>query len=85
MPRHALFDLAVNRALSYTQSTGLNLQSAEASRVYKNLELWYLKTRFAYRVPLEQVITVLLTYPGGVFYWQGGSAGTWIGGEPPTP
>jgi hypothetical protein len=72
--RDALFDLAVERALSYTQS--LNIASQNKEELHKRLEVWYLKTRFAYRIPLDDMLKVLQTYPGtGV--WTGGKNGTW--------
>ena len=74
MPRDALFDLAVNRALSYALRLGLPLDDDKA--LYGGLELWYLKTRFAYRIPLEDVITTLQSYPGEG-RWAGGKEGGW--------
>src|SRR5690606_33709722 len=59
--RDELFDLAVERALAYAQRLALDFGSAE--RLREGLELWYLKTRFAYRVPLGDVVTALLAYP----------------------
>lgn len=74
MPRDALFDLAVNRALSYAQRLNIPLNNAEILR--SGLELWYLKTRFAYRIPLEEVVATLQSYPGEGA-WQGGRSGGW--------
>lgn len=73
--RDKLFELAVARALSYTQKLGLNLQSDAQT---KDLEPWYLKTRFAYRIPLDDIIRVLQTYPGQNHHWKGGKDGTWV-------
>lgn len=81
MPRCALFDLAVDRALRYASSTGLNLRQAEAATLYRGLELWYLKTRFAYRIPLADIVTVLQQYPGADYVWQGGSSGQWLNSD----
>lgn len=77
MPRDALFDAAVNRALGYAERLGVPLGEREA--LYRGLELWYLKTRFAYRIPLETVLEALLRYPKtlGAHQWQGGPEGTW--------
>jgi hypothetical protein len=74
MERNALFDLAVERALSYTKSLGLDiLDKDELERV---LEVWYLKTRFAYRIPLDEIIAVVQRYPGKGT-WSGGKDGSW--------
>lgn len=75
-PRPELFDEAVNRALTYALRLGVALDKPEKLR--GGLELWYLKTRFAYRVPLEDVLAVLATYPGPNHEWQGGAAGRWL-------
>ncbi len=83
MPRDALFDLAINRSLVYAERLGVLNQSRE--RLKGALELWYLKTRFAYRIPLETVVEVLQTRPGGVHYWAGGADGGWREGRNPRP
>ena len=75
MPRDALFDLAVERALSYALRLRLDLSDARALR--EDLELWYLKTRFAYRISLDEVVSVLQRYPGAGQCWRGGKAGAW--------
>ncbi len=80
--RAEVFDLAVSRALSYALKLGLDLQDAEALR--QGLELWYLKTRFAYRTPLEAVVEALKSYPGGGS-WRGGPGGGWVKGGPARP
>jgi hypothetical protein len=88
MPADALFDLAVNRAASYLARLGLLGTGADAQRLFEGLELWYLKTRFAYRIPLETVITVLLSYPVSSetpYHWRGGESGKWYPGSPLTP
>jgi hypothetical protein len=74
MARDALFDLAVERALAYVQSINRSTQSKEDLK--KNLEVWYLKTRFAYRIPLDNIIEVLHRYPGQG-KWLGGKSGSW--------
>ena len=74
--RNELFDLAVAQALEYAQRLNLNLQNAD--ELSKGLELWYLKTRFAYRIPLEDIVSILQTCPGQNHRWQGGKAGQWI-------
>ena len=76
MPRNKLFDLAVNRALSYAHRLGVPFDDTEVLR--SGLELWYLKTRFAYRIPLEEVVATLQTYPGEGSSWQGGKEGAWL-------
>lgn len=76
MPRDALFDAAVNKALSYALRLGLPLDDPE--RLRSGLELWYLKTRFAYRVPLDEVVVALSRAPGPHSNWKGGAAGRWL-------
>lgn len=77
MARDALFDTAVNRALEVAVRLGVPL--GERKALYRGLELWYLKTRFAYRVPFESVLGALLRYPEarGHYRWQGGAGGAW--------
>lgn len=86
MAREKLFDLAVNRARTYA----LRLHAVERSDgprdLAKRLELWYLRTRFAYRVPLEEVAAVIWAGPqGDDVHWEGGPAGGWRPGPPPEP
>ena len=82
MAREELFDLAVARAHAYASRLGLPLHDAEALR--PGLELWYLKTRFAYRVPLEGVMAALALHPGeDGACWRGGPDGGWLPGEEP--
>jgi hypothetical protein len=76
VPRDALFDAAVNKALSYARRLGVPLDDREKLRT--GLELWYLKTRFAYRVPLDDVIEVLGSCPDALYAWKGGAAGRWL-------
>ncbi len=80
MPRTELFDAAVNRALVYALRLGLPLSDREKDRekLRGGLELWYLKTRFAYRIPLETVVATLQDHPGGDHYWRGGKTGSWV-------
>lgn len=85
MSRDALFDLAVNRALVYAQRLGLMRPSPQASRLQDGLSAWYLRTRFAYRIPLQEVIARLEHYPGEGHYWTGGPDGAWAAGENPFP
>ncbi len=73
--RPELYDAAVNRALVYALRLGLPLSDPEKLRV--DLELWYLKTRFAYRIPLATVVATLQSHPGGDCHWQGGRTGSW--------
>jgi len=76
VPRDALFDAAVNRALAYALRLGLPLDNPEKLRV--GLELWYLKTRFAYRVPLDDVLEALGRCSDASHTWKGGAAGRWL-------
>lgn len=73
--RRELYDAAVNRALVYALRLGLPLGDPE--KLSLSLELWYLKTRFAYRIPLETVVATLQSHPGGNCHWQGGRTGSW--------
>lgn len=84
--RSALFDLAVQRAARYAARLGLlerSRASTEALRL--GLEPWYLKTRFAYRVPLEHVLDALAKLPEGAdperLRWRGGPSGGWFADE----
>ena len=79
MPRDALFDAAVNKALAYARRLGVPLNDREKLRA--GLELWYIKTRFAYRVPLDDVMGALERCPDASYTWKGGAAGRWC---PPT-
>jgi hypothetical protein len=72
--RNALFDLAVNRSLSYAKRMGLELN--DNKKLEQGLEVWYLKTRFAYRIPLDDIMEVLQSYPNKGS-WSGGKNGRW--------
>lgn len=76
MARDALFDAAVNKALAYALRLGLPLGDPEKLRM--GLELWYLKTRFAYRVPLDDVLEALERCPDALYTWKGGATGRWL-------
>ena len=77
--------MAVARALSYAEKLGAMEADRSERMLHEVLELWYLKTRFAYRVPLESVIAALIDYPGPGHHWQGGRDGGWRPGENPRP
>ena len=83
MSSPTLFDLAVNRAQRYARSLGVDMQDAAA--LERGLEVWYLKTRFAYRAPLGAVVQALLDCPGPDHAWVGGPGGGWVSGRPRTP
>lgn len=85
MPRPELFDRAVSRALAYAERLGALEGERNQKLLHDVLELWYLKTRFAYRVPLDLVVEVLTNYPGPGHYWTGGREGGWQAGENPRP
>ena len=74
-PRRDLFDAAINRALTYALRLGVPLDDPAALR--QGLEVWYLKTRFAYRVPLNDVLNTLSRCPDTSFTWSGGLDGQW--------
>ena len=73
-----LFDLAINRAANLLR--GLSLAGREAA-----LAEWHARTRFARRVPLEQVRDCLNVRPDGEWHWQGGRSGTWQPGKAAFP
>lgn len=79
MSREELFDLAVERADTFADRLGLARDDPEA--LQHGLELWYLRTRFAYRVPLEDVVAALVERPSGHgrSVWRGGRGGGWLG------
>ncbi len=74
MERDALFDLAINRSLAYVKTLGVN--TSDEDELKKGLEVWYLKTRFAYRISLADIVEVLRKYPGSG-EWSGGKDGIW--------
>lgn len=80
MARDEIFDLAVNRAHTYARR--LALEFGSAPKLTAGLEVWYLKTRFAYRIPLEQVVAVLVARgdAGPAAQWEGGPGGGWVKG-----
>ncbi len=83
-PRDELFDLAVNKAAEYVSRLGL--ASDDPDRVRLGLEVWYLKTRFAYRVPLDEVAAAVARRPiGPGSVWAGGRGGAWTGDSGPGP
>ena len=83
--REELFDLAVNRALAYARRTRALARARDPRSLARELELWILRTRFAYRIPLEEVAERLLTAPDGEVHWSGGPDGAWRPGRPPRP
>ena len=72
-----LFDLAVNRAVGYACRLGALQRDPEPDRLRSTLELWFLRTRFASRVPFEAVVAALLQWPGDDHRWAGGPDGGW--------
>lgn len=80
--RALLFDLAVNRAAGVAARLGAGEDGGARRRA---LEVWYLKTRFASRVPFEQLLTAVERRPPGPVHWEGGPAGGWRPGPPQTP
>lgn len=83
--REALFDLAVNRALTYARRTRALDHAHDVPTLCRALELWMLRTRFAYRVRLEEIAERLLDAPDGEVHWAGGPDGAWREGPPPRP
>ncbi len=62
MDRGELFELAVTRAATYLDRLmpAWRRESHQPVELRLALELWYLRTRFAYRVPLEEVVAALM-------------------------
>ena len=85
MARDDLFDLAMNRALSYARRTRALERATDERTLTRELELWVLRTRFAYRFRLEEVAARLLEAPPGDVHWAGGADGGWRDGPPPRP
>lgn len=83
--RDDLFDLAMNRALTYARRTRALERTREPRALARQLELWVLRTRFAYRIPLEEVAARLATAPDGEVHWAGGPDGGWRDGPAPRP
>jgi hypothetical protein len=77
--RDALFDLAVERALTYVTRARVPA-SDDPGALRRALEVWYLKTRFVARVPLDEVVAALAARPadGGAWRWRGGRSGAWV-------
>ena len=59
MAREPLFNLAVTRALTYAERTGIIKYQNDTSALEKALQPWYLKTRFAYRIPLKEIVKAM--------------------------
>lgn len=68
----ALFDLAVNRAALAVRGSPL--------------EAWHARTRFARRIPLDDIKRALSIKPTtGHWHWQGGPDGKWLEGKAQFP
>ncbi len=80
--RDALFDLAVNRAARVADRLGRGTGDAWQRTA---LEVWYLRTRFAYRVPFEAVVHAVSNRPAAPAHWSGGPSGGWRPGPAPEP
>jgi hypothetical protein len=79
--RDALFDLAVARADAYLRAR--RPATADAAALRRALEPWALKTRFAFRIDLDEVVSALAARPTdaapGALRWRGGRGGGWVG------
>jgi hypothetical protein len=73
----ALFDLAVARADSYLRRAR-RPASSDPADLRRALEAWALKTRFAARFDLDEIVRALAARPtaSGV-RWRGGRGGGW--------
>jgi len=81
--RADLFDLAVARADAYLRRARPPL-SDEPADLRRALEVWALKTRFAWRVDLDEVVRALRLRPPVPAdpaaprpRWRGGPNGSW--------
>jgi len=65
MRRAELFALALERATTYLDRLrpGWRAEGLSAPELTALLELWYLRTRFAYRLPLEAIVAALGSEP----------------------
>lgn len=75
--RDALFDLAVNRAAEYALRLGVLGEGARTETLATSLELWFLRTRFASRVPFDPIAEALQAWVGRDHRWSGGPGGAW--------
>ncbi len=81
--RAGLFDLAVARADAYVRRARAPLSNDPAG-LRRALEVWALKTRFASRVNLDEVVRALCLRPPDPAdatapqpRWRGGPNGSW--------
>ncbi len=63
---NTLFNLAINRANIFVLRAGI-----------AKLPEWHARTRFAVRVPLQNILSALEKKPIGNVVWQGGKNGNW--------
>jgi hypothetical protein len=79
--RDALFDLAVARADAYLRRAR-RPATADAAGLRSALEPWALKTRFASRIDLDELVAALAARPSdaaaGDVGWRGGRGGGWV-------
>jgi hypothetical protein len=79
--RDALFDLAVARADAYLRRARRPATS-DATDLRRALEPWALKTRFAFRIDLDELVSALAARPtdatAGALRWRGGRGGGWV-------
>lgn len=71
----ALFDLAVNRAAAALRGVGTPAA----------LGAWHARTRFARRIPLDEIRRALAQKPMGEWHWTGGKNGGWQQGKAAFP
>ena len=81
--RGALFDLAVARADAYLRRARPP-RAGDPAGLRRALEVWALKTRFASRVDLDEVVRALRLRPPDPVEpaarrprWRGGPSGSW--------
>ena len=89
--REKLFDLAINRSLSFNKKMGKFKVSTSTKSGFCVLEAdllsWHQQTRFAYRVSLEAIVRCLNAVPDikHDYYWLGGPEGDWFEGKTSQP
>jgi len=89
--REKLFDLAINRSLSFAKKMGKLrvVDTSQENNLIEESDLlnWHQQTRFAYRIPLLTIVQCLNALPDTEkeYCWLGGETGAWIEGKTSQP